>query len=354
MAEGKLRAVIHIGAEKTGTTTLQEFLHLNRDALAAGGVLFPDTPGLRQHALLMLACLDPGRENRQTRMHAPFAADPDGWRRDFADRLHDEIGAAPPGTRQLLLTTELFHTQLLVPREVARLKALLDPFCDDYRIVFYMRRQDRLEVSRYSTNLRAGGTRPSVLPRRADRYLDYEKVLARWEPVFGADRLVPRVFDATAFRGGDLLADFVDAAALPLDPARCRRPESQNVALSARAQWLLRQFNLGADALPWDQLPERARLTNLLADELGRQCPGPPLLPARSDAIAFYEPFREGNARLARRWFGRDALFDDDFSEYPDQPEHPVPAPAQAASIAFDALARALAIASQPPAGEHG
>lgn len=353
MAERKLRAVIHIGAEKTGTTTLQEFLHLNREALAAGGVLFPTTPGLRQHVLLTLACMDPGRENRQTRSHEPFAADPDHWRNDFTVRLQEEIRSAPAGARQLLLTTELLHTQLLAPREVARLKALLDPFCDDYRIVFYMRRQDRLEVSRYSTNLRAGGTRPSVLPKRADRYLDYERVLARWEPVFGAGSLVPRVFDATQFHGGDLLSDFVHAAGLPLDVAHCVRPGSRNTALSARAQWLLRQFNLGSDALPWDDLPDRARLTNLVADELGRRCPGPPRMPARSEAVAFQAQFADANARLARRWFGRDTLFDDDFSEYPEVVDNPAPAPALAASLAFEALAHAIAIASRAPGGEH-
>lgn len=188
MAERRLQAIIHIGAEKTGTTTLQEFFHLNREALGAGGVLFPATPGLRQHALLMLACLDPGRENRQTRTHPAFSSDPGAWRAGFADALHAELASAPAGTRQLLVSTELFHTQLLHPREVARLKALLDPFCDDYRIVFYMRRQDRLEVSRYSTNLRAGGTRPTALPRRVDQYLHYERVLARWD-----DGLLQRV-----------------------------------------------------------------------------------------------------------------------------------------------------------------
>lgn len=354
MAERGLRTIIHIGAEKTGTTTLQEFLYLNREALAAGGVLFPTTPGLRQHALLMLACLDPGRENLQSRSNADYTADPEAWQRAFGRSLQDEIRGAPAGTRQLLLSSELFHTQLLDPREVARLKALLDPFCDDYRIVFYMRRQDRLEVSRYSTNLRAGGTRPTVLPRRVDQYLDYEKVLARWEPVFGAESLVPRVFDASAFRDGDLLADFVEAAGLPLDPVGCRRPATRNTALSAPAQWLMRQFNLGADALPWGLLPDRARLANALADQLCRQCPGPPMLPARSEALGFYERFREPNARLARRFFGREALFDDDFSEYPHAPPSPAPPPAQAAALAFDAFARAMVIASQPPAGEHG
>lgn len=349
-----MRAVIHIGAEKTGTTTLQEFVQLNRGQLEAAGVLVPSTPGLRQHALLTLACLDPGRENRQTRSHAPFATDPEAWRRDFRAEFHRELAAAPEHARTLLLTTELFHTQLLTAEEVGRLKALLDPFCDDYRIVFYMRRQDRLEVSRYSTNLRAGGTRPGPLPRRHDRYLDYEAVLARWEPVFGAGSLVPRVYDRGWFRGGDLLEDFVDAAALPVRVAACTRPERRNPSLSAQAQWLLRQFNLAADTLPWDRLPDRATTTNAVADHLASECPGPPMLPSRADALAFYARHRDSNARLARRWFGREALFDDDFSAYDEQPADPVVDPARAISLVLGALGQLPPIAARAPSDEHG
>ena len=353
MARPGLRAVIHIGAEKTGTTTLQEFLHLNRGLLAESGVVFPATPGLRQHGLLSLACLDPGRENQQARTYAPFVVDPEAWRAEFAQAFQGEVAARAPGMQALLLSSELFHTQLLQPREVARLKDLLDPFCDSYRIVFYMRRQDRLEVSRYSTNLRAGGTRASPLPERHDRYLNYEAVLARWVPVFGAASLVPRVYERARFRGGDLVADFLDAAGLP-GLADGTRPDRRNTALSARAQMLLRAFNLRAPTLPWGRLPDRATVRKAVAGYLASRFPGPPMLPTRDEALAFYARYRESNARIARQWFQRDALFDEDFGAYPEQAGDPAPDAGQVDAILDDAVAHAAGIAMPPASSEHG
>ena len=37
-----MRLIIHIGLHKTGTTSFQNFLHLNRDALLKAGVLYPE------------------------------------------------------------------------------------------------------------------------------------------------------------------------------------------------------------------------------------------------------------------------------------------------------------------------
>ena len=43
-----LKAIIHIGAEKTGTTSIQAFCSANRALLAKQGVLFPRVPGFGQ------------------------------------------------------------------------------------------------------------------------------------------------------------------------------------------------------------------------------------------------------------------------------------------------------------------
>lgn len=37
---------LHIGTEKTGTTTLQSFLSKNRDALSKQGIIYPKSPGI--------------------------------------------------------------------------------------------------------------------------------------------------------------------------------------------------------------------------------------------------------------------------------------------------------------------
>jgi hypothetical protein len=43
-------------------------------------------------------------------------------------------------------------------------------------------------------------------------------------------------------------------------------------------------------------------------------------MPCRADASKFYQFFSESNKLLARKWFGKSALFSEDFSMYPEQP----------------------------------
>ena len=39
------RAILHIGTEKTGTTSIQKFLFQNRRKLLSSGTLFPESAG---------------------------------------------------------------------------------------------------------------------------------------------------------------------------------------------------------------------------------------------------------------------------------------------------------------------
>lgn len=338
----KMLGIIHIGAEKTGTTTLQEAFHLSRTTLARSGIVFPRTPGARQHGLLALYAMDDSHENLLTRsLPAVGAGCRDSWRIRFAAELAREIAGAA-GDR-LLISTELLHSHVRTTEEVARLKSLLDSWCDRYRIVFYMRRQDQAQVSRYSTDLRTGGTPPAMLPKRSavtDLY-DYANVLARWRTVFGHASVVPRVFEPAALLDRDLISDFMHAADLPAI-ADLQRPPRRNEALSAMAQRLLLAYNSSRATLVPLPEPRNAQLQRMVVAFVEQAYPGPPASPAKAQALAFHEGFRESNCRVAREWFGREQLFKEDFDAYPEQAD-PMPPPDATEAMDFAAgLARHL------------
>jgi hypothetical protein len=339
--------ILHIGAEKTGTTTLQQFCLLNRERLAAAGVLYPRSPGAGQHGLLSVYAMDETRENLQTRrMGEALAQGRAPWRDALVAKLSAEIGQAAAG--RVLFSSELLHSQLRNVEEIARLKDLLDAWCDSYRVVFYMRRQDKAQVSRYSTDLRAGGTPAALLPpcRGARDLYAYAEVLDRWSAVFGRESMVPRVFEAAAWPDRDLIADFLEACGLPAMPDALR-PSAHNEALSATAQGLLLAYNRSRASLP--PLPDGGdgRLQRAVVAYLEQSCPGPPSLPSRAEALAFHEAFRAGNDAVARTWFGRDRLFDEDFSHYPEQadalrPPEGADAMALASGLAHYLMAQAV------------
>jgi hypothetical protein len=293
--------------------------------LANAGILYPKSPGAKQHSLLAFYAMNDDRVNLQTRwLPTEWTLDRAAWRTAFTPQLAGEL--AERESSHLLISTELFHSQLASREEIMRLKALLDTWCDSYRIVFFMRRQDQAQVSAYSTDLRTGGTPRSVLfsGTQRKRIHEYETVLALWEDVFGTESMFPRLYDKKAWLGGDLIADFMDASGLPVDIASLTRPPRRNTTLSRQAQKFLLFYNRSAKALlPW---PERNRLQRIVADFIESACPGPSLQPSRDEAMAFYDAYRESNARVARKWFDREQLFDEGFDDYPEfsEPDEPL------------------------------
>ncbi|GAA4999675.1 hypothetical protein FNZ56_11325 [Pseudoluteimonas lycopersici] len=302
--------IIHMGAAKTGSSTLQEFFHLNRERLRDAGVFYPRSPGAKQHGLLAESCIDPARE--------PEREAAERRNREFRESFAREMERDAGGMRHLLVSSELFHARLWNAGEVEKLKALLEPWCSSWRIVFYMRRQDRYAASLHSTYLRRGGESDAILDVLNPHHFDYGGILAMWSGVFGSGALLPRVFERDALAGGDIVADFIEASGLPLALDGCARPPDRNAALSADAQWFLREFNRRRPRSVDAMSDGETLLRRNIAAFLESRCAGAPALPTRDAARAFYAGYRASNADVARRWFGRDALFDESFDDYPD------------------------------------
>ena len=54
------RAIIHVGHEKTGTKSIQNFLIANNQSLKREGIIFPKSLGSGNHTRLVAAMLDLG------------------------------------------------------------------------------------------------------------------------------------------------------------------------------------------------------------------------------------------------------------------------------------------------------
>lgn len=318
--------ILHIGAEKTGTTTLQETFHRNRALLSRHGTYYPQVPGRKQHSLLAFYGMDDDRENIHTCNHPLLSgSNREAWRQTFAAQLGEEISVAAGRHRQLLVSTELFHSQLKSVHEIQRVKALLDNWCNEYRVVFYMRRQDRLAVSLYSTRLRTGGSSTALLPEHSDpmHYYDYQRILGLWGEVFGRPSLRPRILEKPRLHGQDLIVDFFDLLDLPARDLELDRPPRRNSALARDAQTFLCRMNESAERLALSAPAQRRRTARLVAGLLEADCGGQQSLPSRDAARAFYAAYRHGNHEVAREFFPGSKLFDEDFSTYPEQEQPP-------------------------------
>lgn len=303
-----MRCIIHIGAEKTGSTSLQNCLFNNREFL------------LDEHGLFVAA--NPNGANltwlaKAAALAASGVAQDDALRQKTTSLRHDLQHARGHADR-CVVTTEHFHSKLSTKESVAHLKAMLDPVVDSYSVVCYLRRQDELAVSRYSTALRAGYTNRPVLPRpkagTASRLLDFDRLLDRWSAVFGQDAIHARIYDRSQLVDGDVGSDFFSLLGLPAPPTAGGAPS--NTSLTAEAQVALATFNAIFNETPGQQ----SKLHRDFVAHLERHYSGRGMLPSRRQALEFTQRFQESNSQCARRWFGRDQLFNDDYSRYGDQP----------------------------------
>ncbi len=345
----KRTAVIHIGTAKTGTTTIQRMLAENRGALLARGICFPHSPGEVNHFRLAIAAAKGGRGNKMARVtgeagDAAYVAD------RFARDLAAEMAALPETVHSCVFSNEHCYRKVDSVAAAQRLKAMLDPHFDRYRIVVYLRRQDEMMVSVYSTRLRSGDAHADVLPavEGNETYLrrfDWFALCERWAAAFGREAIAPRVFDRASFVGGDLLKDFCHVAGLG-EAEGLAFPKVVNSALSAPAQEFLRRLNIVMHGAEDSEEREEEgvgsdddKAPRFIRQFVDHHYSGRGRRPSRAQAEAILRHFAPANEALRTRYFpGRETLFPDDLSRWPETPD-PVPTEGEVLDIALRLIA---------------
>ena len=326
-----MRAILHIGGEKTGSTSIQWLLEANRAALAAAGFGVPRGLGGSNHVALAAYA---GRE-MMVRDLLGMLDEPQGLaglRAWLPARLAMLLGGQPAGIHTMLFSNEHCQSRLHTPEEVARLRDLLAPHFSQVVVLVYLRRQDQVVISSRNTSLRSHGRLPAAwFPTEPGQLalLDHALLLLRWGQVFGAAALRPRLYQADE---ATHLQDFLDAIGAPPLPLNPPRRLNRSLGPAAEA-WLVGQGAGGA----WP-LPGMAALLKVLETEY----PGPGARPARAEAARFLARFAASNQVVRDTWFAdRPSLFDTDLSDYPEQ----ATPPPSAAEIA--ALAERMALVAQ-------
>ena len=157
--------ILHIGTPKTGTSTLQRYLHKNRSALADQGYFVPTCFGNGEHSHLASYAMDDDRINGpRKRVGATDSKKIAEHREQIEDDLAREIAESARNCHTMILSTERCHSSIRRPSEFKRLKSLLGKYCKATTIVVYLRPQHEVAISYYSTMLKEGRSNPPILP----------------------------------------------------------------------------------------------------------------------------------------------------------------------------------------------
>lgn len=200
------RLLIHIGTEKTGTTSIQQFLNRNAAVLESRGIWYPT---------------DSSRSYCDATAHFPLAGSlVDNWQ-DFvhpgrvpffpncAADLGADARARPAGTT--VVSSEHFSSRVRDAARLAAFRRTLSATFGEIRIVCYLRNQADLALSSHATRTIFGG-RAAFDPAQVstdDPYFNYLAMLDLWASAFGADALVVREYDRRTLASGDVCRDFL-------------------------------------------------------------------------------------------------------------------------------------------------
>ena len=223
----KPKLFLHIGHSKVASTSIQDFLEANLDALRAQGFLvannefaFPET--------------------------GAAAANPVG----ALERLHDqgEAGAQRIQSRLRELHTRLTEKGSRFDKAVISAENLCNPGFStafapalelfDVRIIYYVRRQDEWLVSAWKQwGVKAGKSLDEFcLEGTRTRYPAFTVALQRWEPHATQVRLKP--LHKSALHQGGVTQDF--AHAIGLDATQFHHPGIRNASFDASVLEVLR------------------------------------------------------------------------------------------------------------------
>ena len=311
-----MRAIIHIGRPKVGSTTLQEFLWENRQELGRRGVLYHrlDPGQSSQFELPIAALTDCDRRIADPHISKLLRIETLDDQRAYATtmmrRFEEDLRTHGDGKELYIASTEHAVPYLRNNRQTAAFDTILRRYFDDVTYVIYIRDQLPLYLSSYSEMIKRGRT--SAFQPWLDRAmetgeLDHLRVLRAWINGVGQDALRVRLLERDALVGGDLIEDFCHSCGISAEGLV--RPAPQNLSLSRDATEVLRVLNGLVPSLLPDGRPNPLR-RDLVEYLLEQFADAPPLAFTRAQAQAVQDCHATGNEKVrALFWPGRPALF---------------------------------------------
>jgi hypothetical protein len=281
---------IHPGIQRTGTTSVQDFLHGNFQALQKRGILYPYNT--RRHFSLMNRIL--GGETSVDTVAADLIA---------------RANAKPAPVHAIVLSDEAISLR----RDLSVLAGFRKHF--DVRIILFLRRQDLWLESWYFQNVKwqwnpdlSHCTLEAFLTQRKTfHWLDYDRYVSHLEKLFGAENVELVVFESAEMDGGPV-HEFCRRVGIG-EVSGLDQPGHSNASLSPAMSEFIRHLPVG------EGLGDSTRQALVQACEAAdaalpaRLAGGGKLILPHDTRRAVTRAYETGNTRLARRRFGRDQLF---------------------------------------------
>lgn len=290
---------LHIGLRKTGSTTIQAFLHENKDNLLKSGYLYPKVGRLKptnaHHYLVRLTQdaikLNPNDETWQD--------------------LHQEIENS--NLDKIIISSEAFG--IANKKQIGILKTELQSY--DVKIIVYLRRQDLRLESLYNQIIKNGKCLKDEVEdiltffENKKRLFDYYQLLDPWKKAFGASNLIVRPLEKCQIP--NLCHDILKGIGID-NFKHFREVNNKNIKVGRKALevlrvayhiWFINQDN-SDKKYHQKEKKEFIRQIDALAREFWLQDNSKYRLLSYDYSAEILEKFHQSNQAVAREYLGRE------------------------------------------------
>ncbi len=187
------KLIVHIGANKTGSSAVQRFLSMNNLGLRAEGIVVPDN-GFRVVDKI---------EGHHVWGFQDLLKSVSEGRKQLEDVI-DAIDLAYPNATAILLSAENLTANPAAP-------SLFEDLVKRYetKVIIYIRRQDEYILSTWQQwNSKLSADFWAWAISVVGVLGDWQAYLENWETVIPRDQITVRIFDRSKLEGGDIIADF--------------------------------------------------------------------------------------------------------------------------------------------------
>lgn len=300
-----MKLYLHIGAEKTGTSTIQEFLLQNKTRLLEQGFYYLHMPGRNEYRDLATCCIDYEKTDDYLRQKKIVSL---AERKSFNKRTRAEFIRAiqniPSSTQNVILSSEHLSSRLTTDVEVLRLRDILKPHFDSIEIVFYIREHTSKVCSAYSTRIKSGGIRS--FKRFLNEYIqldrdNYDARLKSWESAFSFENITLKIYHKYHSNHG-LIHSFAKCIGFETRRDFHLPQEPNNSSLSARALSLLRFINLFYP-IQLKRIDKISTMHRHIIRYLSQNITGKHIALNNSQRCQIEEHYRKSNEAVRQRYF---------------------------------------------------
>ncbi|EFU7066361.1 hypothetical protein HTZ28_001044 [Campylobacter coli] len=249
-----MTAYVHIGTEKTGTTSIQEFLYINKSIIQKQNYFFAQSIGIKNHWDLAFLGYSLNKKDSYILNNSlwNFQAIKQHKKNIFS-KIKDEVKF----NHKIIFSSELLQSRLTRKREIVKLYTFFKKIgFTNIKVICYIRDANEMLRSLLSEAIKWEEIDSFELKEEKEEYkLGYKKnlfhfhhicnhkqTLQWWGEVFGKENLIARLFDKNEFYQGDLLKDFIHSIGLEWDDEFIIPPK-QNESLDLLGIDLLRRIN---------------------------------------------------------------------------------------------------------------